>query len=171
MPRSDIDELHVIFKTHLDVGFTDYAHKVIDRYMTHFIPDAIALARTLRLEHPDEPFCWTVGSWLIHEYLRRGSPDQIRMMESAIHAGMVTWHALPFTTHTEFMDADLFRYGLSLSKELDQRFGRQTIAGKMTDVPGHTRAMIPLLHEAGIRFFHVGVNPAATVPDVPPVFI
>ncbi|MCL4247720.1 MAG: DUF5054 domain-containing protein [Anaerolineae bacterium] len=171
MPRSDIDELHVIFKTHLDVGFTDYAHNVIGRYMTHFIPDAIALARALRLEYPDEPFCWTVGSWLIHEYLRRASPDQIHTMESAIHDGMVTWHALPFTTHTEFMDAELLRYGLSLSQELDRRFGRQTIAGKMTDVPGHTRAMIPLLQEAGIRFFHVGVNPAATVPDVPPVFV
>jgi len=171
MLPSDVNEVHVIFKTHLDVGFTDYAHKVVERYMTHFIPDAIALARRMQAEHPAEPFCWTVGSWLIYEYLRRGTPEQIRLMESAIQDGMVTWHALPFTTHTEFMDADLFRYGLSLSQQLDQRFGRQTIAAKMTDVPGHTRAMIPLLQEAGVRFFHVGVNPAATVPDVPPIFI
>jgi hypothetical protein len=65
----------------------------------------------------------------------------------------------------------LFRHALSLSQQLDERYGKKTIAAKMTDVPGHTRAMIPLLAEAGIRFFHVGVNPAATVPDVPPVFV
>ncbi len=171
MTLSDVTEVHVIFKTHLDVGFTDYAHKVVDRYMTQFIPDAIALARKMQADYPDEPFCWTVGSWLVHEFLRRASPEQTQVMKSAIGEGLVNWHALPFTTHTEFMDADLLRYGLSLSRDLDRRFGRQTIAGKMTDVPGHTRAMIPILREAGVRFFHVGVNPAATVPDVPPLFI
>ncbi|MEX0744289.1 MAG: DUF5054 domain-containing protein [Phycisphaeraceae bacterium] len=40
----------------------------------------------------------------------------------------------------------------------------------MTDVPGHTRGMVPLLAEAGVQFLHVGVNPASTPPAVPPVF-
>lgn len=171
MQPGQINTVHVIFKTHLDVGFTDFAHKVIDRYMNHFIPQAIMLARRLQIEQPDEPFSWTVGSWLVHEYLRRASAPQIEAMEAAIRDGLVHWHAVPFTTHTEAMDVDLLRYGLRLSQELDRRFGRQTIAAKMTDVPGHTRAMIPHLQAAGIRFFHVGVNAAATVPDVPPVFV
>ena len=68
------------------------------------------------------------------------------------------------------MDAQLFRAGLGISEELDDRFGRTTTAAKMTDVPGHTRAMVPLLAEAGVTFLHLGVNPAWPVPDVPPVF-
>ena len=40
----------------------------------------------------------------------------------------------------------------------------------MTDVPGHTLGLVPLLAEAGIRFLHIGVNSASTPPDVPPVF-
>lgn len=169
--RTDIDLVHVIFKTHLDVGFTDYAHAVVDRYMTQFIPDAIALAEIMRERHPGEPFRWTVGAWLIYEYLERATADQRRRMENAVREDLVAWHAAPFTTHTELMDERLFRRGLSLSQALDARFGKRTIAAKMTDVPGHTRAMIPLLAGAGIRLFHVGVNPAATVPDVPPVFV
>lgn len=170
MIYSDIDTVHVIFKTHLDVGFTDLAAQVVDRYMTQFIPDAVALARDMQANHPDEPFRWTVGSWLIHEYFERQSPDRCTEMEAAIRDELVTWHALPFTTHTELMDASLLRYGLSISQALDERFNRQTIAGKMTDVPGHTRAMIPILAEANVRLLHIGVNPAATVPDVPPIF-
>lgn len=169
--RPDIDVVHVIFKTHLDVGFTDYARNVIDRYMSQFIPDAIALAREMKQNHAGEPFCWTIGSWLVYEYLERGTRTQRKNMEAAIQDELVTWLGVPFTTHTEMMDERLFRYGLSLSQELDARFGTKTIAAKMTDVPGHTRAMIPLLAEAGIKFFHVGVNPAATIPDVPPMFI
>src|SRR5688572_30679778 len=169
--RTDIQVVHVIFKTHLDIGFTDYARNVVDRYMNHFIPDAITLAQEIQQHFPEEPFRWTVGSWLIYEYLERATPAQRQQMEAAIRDDLVAWHGVPFTTHTELMDETLFRYGLSLAQELDKRYGKQTISAKMTDVPGHTRAMIPLLAEAGIRFFHIGTNAASTVPDVPPVFI
>ena len=40
----------------------------------------------------------------------------------------------------------------------------------MTDVPGHTRGIVPLLAAAGVRFLHLGVNTASPVPDVPDVF-
>ena len=31
----------------------------------------------------------------------------------------------------------------------------------MTDVPGHTLGIVPLLAEAGVRFLHLGVNTAS----------
>ncbi len=161
-------KVHLIFKTHLDLGFSDYAAGVIDTYFTRFIPQAIALAR--RTRESESRFRWTVGAWLMYHYLEQASPDQRKEAEDSIAAGDILWHALPFTTHTEMMDASLFRYGLTYSQRLDQRFGHKTIAAKMTDVPGHTRSIVPLLAEAGIKLLHIGVNEASTVPDVPPVF-
>ncbi|HSH78308.1 MAG TPA: DUF5054 domain-containing protein [Herpetosiphonaceae bacterium] len=114
---------------------------------------------------------WTTGSWLIYQQIEEASEDQRHRMEEAIAAGDITWHALPFTTHTELLDPSLFNFALSLSADLDRRFGKQTIAGKMTDVPGHTRGIVPLLAAAGIQFLHIGVNPASHTPDVPPVFV
>jgi hypothetical protein len=163
-------KIHLIFKTHLDVGFTNYASVVVQSYSTKYIPDALALACQMRQSRQSEGFIWTTGSWLIYEYLEQASPIRRREMEEAIQAGDIAWHALPFTTHTELMDADLFRLGLSLSQRLDARFGKHTIAAKFTDVPGHTRAIIPLLAEAGVKFLHIGVNPGSTVPAVPPLF-
>jgi hypothetical protein len=163
------DTIHLVFKTHLDIGFTDYAANVVRKYRTQFIPQAIALAAQTR--ETGAHFRWTVGAWLIYNYLEQASSAERLRMEQAIAAGDIVWHALPFTTHTELMDESLFRYGLSYSRRLDARFGRKTIAGKMTDVPGHTRAMVPLLHEAGVRLLHLGVNPVSAVPDVPPVFL
>lgn len=49
------------------------------------------------------------------------------------------------------MSRDLFRFGPSLSGELDRRFDKRTIAAKMTDVPGHTRSIIFIL-ATGQRF-------------------
>lgn len=156
----------MIFKTHLDIGFTDMAQNVVDHYMKSYLPNAMRVAKQMRGEK--ERFIWTTGSWLIRKFLEE-SPDR-KLLEDAIRHGEVRWHGLPFTTHTELMDRELFRYGLGISAQLDERFHRNTTAAKLTDVPGHTRAMVPYLAEAGIRFLHIGVNPASHRPQVPDLF-
>jgi hypothetical protein len=164
-----IKKLHVVFKTHLDLGFTDLAAEVQRKYFEEYFPAAMQLAEELRTLGR-ERFIWTTGSWLVYEYLEKASPSDRKRMEQVIQRGYLAWHAMPFTTHSELMDASLFAFGLSLSQELDRRFGRQTIAAKMTDVPGHTRGIVPLLAGAGVRLLHIGVNPASAVPRVPPAF-
>jgi len=108
---------------------------------------------------------------LIYEALDTYQGKQLKEFEQAVAEGKIAWHGLPFTMHSELMDESLFRFGLSYSKKLDERFGKKTIAAKMTDVPGHTRAIVPLLAEAGIKFLHIGLNPGSTAPDVPKAFI
>lgn len=156
----------VIFKTHLDLGFTDFAKNVGDQYIKEYIPNALRVAKEMRGEK--ERFIWSTGSWLIEKFLEESSEKEL--LEDAVSHGEIRWHGLPFTTHTELMDRELFLYGLGISKKLDQKFGMKTIAAKMTDVPGHTKAIIPLLSQMGIRFLHIGVNPASTRPDVPNLF-
>ncbi|MBB3559340.1 hypothetical protein FHX06_000637 [Rhizobium sp. BK512] len=163
--------VHLVFKTHLDIGFTDHAEKVRRQYHERFIPQAIETGAHFYAENPEEPkFIWTTGAWLIWDHLNSRSPAEVAALEQAIERGLIRWHGLPFTTHTELMSHELFRAGLSYSQELDRRFGKQTIAAKMTDVPGHTLGMVPLLAEAGIRFLHLGVNTASPPPEVPDIF-
>ena len=136
-------DILLIFKTHLDIGFTNYSKNVVESYMKKYIPNAIQVG--YELKGSDTPFVWTVGSWLIWEALKNDDGT----LEQAIKDGIITWHALPFTTHTETMSVKLFEYGLSLSQKLDERFGKETIAAEMTDVPGHTQAMVTLMANKG----------------------
>lgn len=156
----------VVFKTHLDIGFTDFAEEVTKKYMESYLPAAMRVAREMRGEK--DRFIWTTGSWLIERYLEEG--EQKEMLEDAIRHGEIRWHGLPFTPHTELMTPELFEYGLNISQKMDQRFGMHTIAAKLTDVPGHTKAMIEPMCKAGIKFLHIGVNPASTPPEVPGLF-
>jgi hypothetical protein len=162
--------MHVVFKTHLDVGFTDFAAAVKRRYFDEYLPRALSVARGLREAGGRDRMIWTTGSWLLYEYLEHADAGQRRTAEEGILAGDVRWHGLPFTMHSELLDPGLFRYGLAISGILDRRFGVRTIAAKMTDVPGHTRGIVPLMAEAGLRFLHLGVNAACRAPEVPPVF-
>ena len=157
-------------KTHLDLGFTALAAEVAAQYVNDFFPRALATAAALRDRGGAERLVWTTGSWILHHALQAGTDLQRSAVAAGVDRGDLAWHALPVTTHTELMDPALVRSGLDIAGSLDARFGRTTTAAKMTDVPGHTRGLVPLLAEAGVTFLHLGVNPVWPVPDVPPVF-
>ena len=158
----------VVSKTHLDLGFTDYAENIRQKYIDTFIPEAIDLAE--KVNTPDKKyFVWTTGSWIIKEGLRdeKGKAK----LEKALRDGNIVPHAMPFTTHTELLDVDSLDFGLSIVDSLDEIRGRKTVAAKMTDVPGHTKGLVPLLAKHGIKLLHIGVNGASALVHVPPCFL
>ena len=163
-------KVFVVSKTHLDLGFTDYAENIRRKYIEEFIPQAISLANTVNTAER-KSFIWTTGSWILKEALAYATETQKADLLKALQNGYIVPHALPFTTHTELLDEDTFLYGLSIVDALDKIRGRKTVAAKMTDVPGHTKAIVPLLAKHGIKLLHIGVNGASAVPDVPECFL
>lgn len=169
MNPSDVRRVIVICKTHLDVGFTDFAAVVLQRYVDSFIPKAIDLAFSVNTPERKR-FVWTTGSYLIKYYLEHANEAARARCMEALRLGYVRYHALALTTHTELMSSELFLYDLSIAKRLDAMLGQKTIAAKMTDVPGHTIAMVPALEKSGVTYLHIGVNPGSRVPCVPALF-
>ncbi len=169
-PDPTIKRVLFMSKCHLDVGFIDTQANVIKKYFDVYFPRAIETAAALRREGNDR-YVWTTGSWLPYQYLEKAGSAQRQQMEQAIAAGDIAWHAIPFTWQTELMDPVLIAGGLGFSRSLDRRFGRTTTGAKMTDVPGHTRALVGPLAEHGVKFLDIGVNSASTPPDVPPIFV
>ena len=159
----------VVSKTHLDLGFTDMAENIRKKYLDCFIPNAAETARSVNGDKKN--FVWTTGSWLIREELKNGSDENKRLLLGALKNGDIVPHALPFTMHTELLDKDTFEYGLSYVDEIDKIRGRKTVSAKMTDVPGHTKSIVPLLYKKGIKLLHIGVNGASAIPDIPECFL
>lgn len=158
----------VVSKTHLDLGFTDYAENIRQKYIDTFIPEAIDLAEKVNKDGK-KYFVWTTGSWILKEAL--AVPERKAQLEKAIRDGNIAPHAMPFTTHTELLDEDSLDFGLSIVDALDTLRYRKTVAAKMTDVPGHTKGLVPFLHKHGIKLLHIGVNGASALVDVPPCFL
>ena len=159
----------VVSKTHLDLGFTDYAEDIKRKYLDFFIPNAIKTAEECNSDKKN--FVWTTGSWLIKEALNDENKENAERLREALKRGDIAAHALPFTLHTELLDRDTLEYGLSLIDITDEITGKKTTAAKMTDVPGHTKALVPLLADKGIKLLHIGVNGASAIPKVPECFL
>lgn len=159
----------VVSKTHLDLGFTDYAENIKKQYINKFIPGAIDLAK--QVNNHKKNFVWTTGSWILKEALKNGDEKSRNDLIEALKNGDIAPHAMPFTTHTELFDTDTVEYGLSIVDQLDEIRGCKTIAAKMTDVPGHTKGLVKLLASHGIKLLHIGVNGASALPVVPECFL
>jgi hypothetical protein len=166
----DVKRVLVMFKCHLDVGFTDTQAGVMRKYFDEFFPHAMQVATAMRLSGTDR-YVWTTGSWLLYEYLEQASPEQRQRVERAVTAGDLAWHALPFSWETETLDRSMIEGALGFSQSLDRRFGRTTTGAKVTDVPGHSRGLVGPLAANGVKLLNIGVNHASTPPDVPALFV
>lgn len=160
-------KLFIVSKTHLDLGFTDYSKNVLNKYLSEYIPNAIKTANEVNTPECKK-FVWTTGSWLLKKALENDSDNLVR---NALKNGNIAPHALPFTLHTELLDEASLDYALSIVDELDEITGVKTTAAKMTDVPGHTISLVPILAKHGIKMLHIGVNGASAMPNVPECFL
>lgn len=100
------------------------------------------------------------------------TPEALAAFDKAARSGVINWHAFPFNAEPEVYDPSLFEASLNLTFTEDEHYGQ---AHRMTysqrDVPGLTRAAIPLLVKAGVKGVTVGENGACAPVQVPPIFL
>ena len=173
-PFTDIRRVIVVFKTHFDIGFTDMASEVVQKYRTNFTDRALQILDQNRGLPPDQQFAWTLPGWPLHKMLEDWpgqTPERKNQIERAVREGRFNLHALPFTLHTELLELDDLVHGLGYASRLSRRFGLPLPRdAKMTDVPEHARVLPTLLRRAGVEFLHIGCNQASRSPDLPDLF-
>ena len=79
--------------------------------------------------------------------------------DEAVRLGDITWHAFPFNAEPELLTPELFGAALNLTFTEDAWFGHpRRRSFSQRDVPGLTRAAVPLLARANIGLVSVGEN-------------
>jgi len=171
-PAAKIEQVVVVFKTHFDIGYTQLAREVVDRYRTSMIDKALAVCDATERLPPENRFVWTIPGWPMQQILWPGqTPERRKRIEKAIRDGRLVWHALGGTTHTESLGLEDFVRSLGFSSRLARQFGQPLPRdAKMTDVPCHTWLVPTVLKRAGVDFLHLGCNSASGSPDVPVLF-
>ncbi|MFI5380376.1 MAG: hypothetical protein ACHRHE_13840 [Tepidisphaerales bacterium] len=167
-----LEEVIVVSKTHFDIGYTDLASRVVDRYRTSMADQALKLVDESRDLPPDQQFAWTLAGWPMAQILWSGqAADRRQRFVAAMRAGRLVPHALAFTTHTESLDLEDLTRGFRFSVEIARLAGQPVPTGcKMTDVPDHTRGLATVLANAGVKFFHHGCNDNCSAADVPALY-
>ena len=171
----NLEEVIIVTKCHLDVGYTHTVPELVKLYRTTYMDKALALFDSDRTMPPDLRTRWTLPAWLADAILNgQYAPERRAKIEDAVRQRRLMWHALPFTSETEASDAEelvrMFSYGSNLSRKFGFDLPRYA---KQTDVPDHAWVMPTLLAHAGVKFLHLGSNPCSkpksVVEKVPPL--
>lgn len=165
-----VKKIILVFKTHFDIGFTDLSSNVIDKYANSMLKEVIATCNAT--QHMGElKYVWTMPSWPLKIITQRCGEELKKELERLIDRGQIVWHALPFTSHTDFCSAEEYIEGLRFGRELSEQYHKPySISAKMTDVPGHGIMLPQILAGAGVKFLHLGCNEFATPPKLPFLF-
>jgi hypothetical protein len=187
VPPPVITDVHIVAMNHLDVGYNGIPglgliNNILNRYFSVYFPRAIAVAAELRAHGGPERLIYTTHGWLAHLYvhcppnltlsgivLNCPAPDAVAAFVAAARAGDIVWHAGAFNTEYEnAYSAELVAAQFAPSFALADELGlpRPTTVS-LRDVPGTTRALVPLLVAHGITALSVGVNGGSPAPAMP----
>ncbi len=189
-----IKKVYIVFSNHFDLGYTlnqngSCAGAVVNEYFHKHFPAAIETAEAARKAGKFQ-YRWMTQSWLVSAYrhcnttkINIGGPglpsdvicpdaEALAAFEAAVVRGDITWHAFPFNAEPEVYTPELFDAALNLTFAEDAYFGhgpRHTLSQR--DVPGLTRATLPLLNRRGVVGVSVGENTQVAPVEVPAVFL
>lgn len=146
-----------VFKTHFDYGYTDLAENILKKYRKEIISKVIGVCSETEKNGDRLAYRWTLPAWLLMDIYGHCEEGIKAELTRLIKEDKITCHALPFTVHTELMSGrqldDLFLPAQRFCKTFGKPF---PIGAKMTDVPGHTCAIIEPLVRHGVKFLHLG---------------
>jgi len=170
-PNPNLEEVIVVFKTHFDIGYTDFAESVVRKYGSSMIEGALTNLDASMEMPPEERFVWTLPGWPMQQVLDRANPINKARVETALKNGNFVIHALPVTFETESSDLENLARCFQFSSDISKKYGLELPRdAKMTDVPSHSWVLPTLLKNAGVDFLHLGCNPASKSPELPLLF-
>ena len=133
-PSPKVEQVIVVFKTHFDIGYTDLARNVVNRYRTSMIDKALDVCDNAKSMPPEQRFVWTVPGWPMAQILWPGQTAERRERTlQAIHDGRLVWHALPGSLHTESLDLEDLVRGMRFSSEPGSANGYAAPLGRQND--------------------------------------
>lgn len=158
------------FKTHFDYGYTNLAQEVLNDFCNEKLLQAIDICEKTK-DNGNKRYVWTLPAFLLMKMYENCDQNIKGRLVALINNGQIVCHALPFTMHTELLDEKLLNNMFLWTDRYVKMFSKPfPIAAKMTDVPGHTSAIIQPLVSRGVKFLHLGKNQASLAPDVPLLF-
>jgi alpha-mannosidase len=166
-----VKEVIVVFKTHFDIGYTDWADNVAYNYSNSMVRGALDIIDQSKSLPANQQFKWTIAGWPMKEMLTKSKPDIRTRIKKSIKDGNFLVHSLPFTFETEACDFEPLVRSLEYSSKINRDEGLALpIDAKLTDVPSHSWVIPTLLNNSGIKFLQIGCNGASRSPEVPLLF-
>jgi len=155
--------LYILPHSHVDIGYTKVQTEVEKTHWKYF-EQAIELAKKTADYPPDAQFKWNVEVlWAVDSYLRQGDENKRRQFIEAVKNGWIGLDALYANELTALCSQEELVHLLEFARQLRRDYGFQINSAMISDVPGYTWGIVPVLAQSGVRYFSIGPNRDARI--------
>ncbi|MBW8040425.1 MAG: hypothetical protein FVQ85_10535 [Planctomycetes bacterium] len=151
-------EVYLLHHSHVDIGYTHVQTEVVRKHWGYF-EQVIELARKTANYPPGSRFKWNVEVlWAVDSYLKQASKEKREQFIEAVRKGWIALDALYGNELTALCRPEELVRLVGYAQRLKQRYDFTINSAMITDVPGYTWGIVPVLAQSGVKYFSVGPN-------------
>ncbi len=161
-----IRDIWVLPHSHVDVGYTHLQDEIV-KIQINNLEQAMELARLSAANPPGMRFKWNPEAiWSLDHFLRQASPEQRDTFLAAVKRGDVGVDALYGNMLTGLCRPEELVQSLAFGPKLAAFTGVPVESAAICDVPGWTWGIVPVMAQAGVKYFAIGPNHSARIGTI-----
>jgi len=151
-------EVYLLPHSHVDIGYT-HVQTDIERRQAEHIRNAVKISRATENYPEGAQFKWnTEVQWPIEKFLQRAGKEEVADFVEAVRKGWIGVDALYANQLTALSRPEELARLVWHAQTLRDRFGFEIDSAMITDVPGYTWGIIPVLAQSGVKYWSIGPN-------------
>lgn len=154
-------DVYILPHSHVDIGYTQL-QSVVEALHWDYFEQAIVWAR----ETADDPegcrFKWNVEVlWAVDSYLLQASEEKRKEFVEAVEKGWIGLDALYGNELTGLCRPEELVRLTDYAGRLQREYGVGIDSAMISDVPGYSWGIVPVLAKSGVDYFSIGANRSA----------
>ncbi len=151
-------EMYLLPHSHVDIGYTHVQTEVEQRQWKH-LEQAIEIARKTADYPPASRFKWNAEVlWAVDSYLKQASEQKREEFLEAVRKGQIHLDGLYGNELTALCRPEELLWLPDLCRRLRKRYDLPLQAAMISDVPGYTWGLVPVMAQSGIKYLSIGPN-------------
>ncbi|MDT8401652.1 MAG: hypothetical protein RQ743_08155, partial [Bacteroidales bacterium] len=151
-------EIHLLHHSHVDIGYT-HVQDEVKRIQWEHLENAIKIAERTRDYPEGARFRWNSEvMWALETYLEEKSPEEAGEMIEAIRKGWIEPGAMFAHELSELCNTEELIQLTAAARRMSERTGKEISSAMITDVPGWSWGLVPVLAGSGVKYLSLGTN-------------
>ncbi len=158
--------LYLLHHSHSDIGYTHH-QSVVERMHHSFFRQAVMLHdKTAGYPHGAR-FKWNVEvCWAVESYLEKCSPEEKENFIRVVQEGGIGLDGLWANELTGICSPEELIQLIQRSAMVASVCNVELRSAMITDIPGYTWSLVPVMAKSGIRYFSPGTNTFHRIGDI-----
>ena len=158
--------LYLLHHSHSDIGYTHHQSEVEEMHHA-FFREAVALYDKTASYPEGSRFKWNVEvCWAVESYLETCSQEEKENFIRVVQQGGIGLDGLWANELTGICTPEELIQLVQRSAKIAEECGVDLRSSMITDIPGYTWSLVPVLAKSGIRYFSPGTNTFHRIGDI-----